>query len=126
MSIQPLHIPQTEETPEINFNDTQGRLIISGRSLPENAHMFYQPLIDWVKQYAAHPAGRTELDIKLEYFNSSSGRFLLELLSVLEEKLKDKQSVVVRWYSEHEDELMIEKGEEFSSLLEIPFEFVLE
>lgn len=124
MSISPLFISQTDETPEVSFNISRGQLNITGRSLPENAHTFYQPLIDWVREYVHQPAQTTEMNIKLDYFNSSSGRFLLELLSVMEEKLKDKKNIRVKWYSEQDDELMIEKGEEFSSLLDIPFEFV--
>jgi hypothetical protein len=59
------------------------------------------------------------LKINLDYFNSSSGRYILELLACLEEK---KELVRIVWLCEKEDELMIEKGEEFKSLVDLPFE----
>jgi hypothetical protein len=51
---------------------------------------------------------------------SSSGRYILELLSTLEKKGIDNVKVV--WCAEKDDELMVEKGEEFSSLVDLPFE----
>ena len=122
MSTQPLYIKATEDTPEVTFEPVTGRLLISGRSLPENAYAFYRPVIDWAKAYLGQSNSQTEITISLDYFNSSSGRFLLEFFSVFEEKLNDRNKVKVIWCSEHDDELMLEKGEEFKNIVDLPFE----
>jgi hypothetical protein len=117
-----MHYNSTADTPEVHYQDDAGTLAIRGRSLPEDAWAFYGPLIEWAKALSLKNSERLTIEFFLEYFNSSSGRYLLELLSTLEKKGKDRVSVV--WMVEPDDELMVEKGEEFSSLLEIPFRFV--
>ncbi|MCH2197736.1 MAG: DUF1987 domain-containing protein [Flavobacteriales bacterium] len=115
-----MHFEATQDTPQVKYDDSANKLVIHGRSLPENAWSFYEPVIGWANELKLN--GNTPLTIEffLEYFNSSSGRYLLELLSTLE-RMKDKVQVV--WISEEEDELMVEKGEEFSGLVDLPFEF---
>lgn len=124
MSIESLHIPATSDTPVVQFDHTTGKLSIKGRSLPENAYAFFGPLIDWAKRYTAGEPESTEITVFLDYYNSSSGRYLLELLYVFEENLKNKSRLKVIWQAEEDDDLMIEKGEEMQSILEIPFEIV--
>jgi hypothetical protein len=122
MSASTLYIPKTEETPEVCFDPEKGLYSIRGRSLPENAFQFYQPILDWVKIFAPHIQSAFVLELELDYFNSSSGRFLYELLSHLESNAKAKNYVTIRWFCEAEDELMLEKGEELSQLLDLQFE----
>ncbi|MFN8775473.1 MAG: DUF1987 domain-containing protein [Flavobacteriales bacterium] len=124
--LQPIELKATEDTPEVRFSAADGLLVISGRSLPENAWQFYQPLIDWTRAYCAASAQETLLELKLDYFNSSSGRFLFELLTILENRAGDKSKVQVNWHVDHDDELMIEKGQELKGLLEIPFRIVIQ
>jgi hypothetical protein len=56
---------------------------------------------------------------KLEYFNTASSKLILDVLSALEEI----EGVTIDWYFHEDDEDMEEAGEEFSELVEIPFEF---
>lgn len=116
-----MHFKPTADTPEVHYQEELKRLAIRGRSLPEDAWTFYEPVIRWAKDQVSKNNGNLTIEIFLEYFNSSSGRYLLELLSTLEKKGRDK--VRVLWVSEPDDELMFEKGEEFSSLVDLPFEF---
>lgn len=115
-----MHLQPTIDTPEVTYTRDQHRLIIRGRSLPEDAWSFYEPVLDWAKDFIANGQQELTIEFFLEYFNSSSGRYLLELLSTLE---KSDKPIQVVWVSEPEDELMVEKGEEFSGLVSIPFVF---
>lgn len=122
--MQSLEINASAETPEVMFDKSSGVLRISGRSLPEDAFSFYQPIIDWTEAYLrANPIQQIELNFQLDYFNSSSGRYLLELLSKLE--AHGKASLIkINWFAEEDDELMIEKGNELKSLIKLPFEVI--
>lgn len=111
----------TSDTPLVDFDAQTGCLLIKGRSLPEDAWSFYKPIIEWASTLALNSSNCLTIEFFLEYFNSSSGRYLLELLSTLEKKKKEHVKVV--WVCEPDDDLMQEKGEEFESLLELPFEF---
>lgn len=117
-----LNIHSSEDTPEVHFNIDAGEFLIKGRSLPENAFNFYSPIIEFVKSHKLAKGIRNILTIHLDYFNSSSGRFLFELLTILENSEYSKESLVIKWVVEADDELMIEKGEELQSMLDLNFE----
>ena len=72
------------KTPKLTFDYDQGTFEISGRSIPENSIEFYQPLLDWLTDYTKKPQGQTALSIKLEYFNTSSSKCLVEIFRKLE------------------------------------------
>ncbi len=119
-----LFIPGTDETPEVNLSLEEGVCKMSGRSLPENAFDFYKPILDWLKDEIKSVRHQVELTLEFDYFNSSSGRYLYELLTTLE-RSPNKQYFSVIWNVEKDDELMLEKGEELKSLLDINFEMKL-
>jgi len=125
MILQPFQLAASEDTPEVSLNSAEGVIRLSGRSLPENAWKFYKPLIEWTRAYCASRAGTTTVELQLDYFNSSSGRYLYELLTILEQESKDREGVRIVWKTEKDDELMIEKGEELKSLLDLEFEIHL-
>lgn len=117
--MQILNLEGTEDTPKIILDKSNGIFEISGRSLPEDSAEFYQPVIDWLEEYKESPNAKTDFVYKLEYFNTASSKLILDLLSQLE----DLENVTVQWYYHEDDEDMQEAGEEFSELVEVPFEF---
>ena len=62
---------------------------------------------------------KVNLSIHLDYFNSSSGRYLLEMFAKLQKSANVRFEIT--WIAEKDDELMIEKGEELKSLVNLPF-----
>jgi len=69
-------IEATHSTPAVNFS-MDGRLMIEGRSLPEDVNKFYKPLIEWISKLVSESV---KLDINLEYLNSaSSSRYGINL-----------------------------------------------
>ena len=114
-----LHLEGTEDTPRIILDKKKGLMEISGRSLPEDSGAFYQPVLDWIEGYAADPNPETTFIFKLEYFNTASSKLILDVLYALE----DIPNLRIQWYFHDEDEDMEEAGQEFSELVEIPFEF---
>jgi hypothetical protein len=114
-----LKLEGTEDTPKIILDKGNGIFEISGRSLPEDSAEFYRPVLDWIGQYAGSPNASTDFVFKLEYFNTASSKLILDVLSALE----DIKGMKILWYFHEDDEDMEEAGEEFSELVEIPFEF---
>ena len=114
-----LHLEGTEDTPRIVLDRKNGVMEISGRSLPEDSTEFYKPVLDWIEQYASDPNPSTNFVFKLEYFNTASSKLLLDVLSAPE----DIKGMKIHWYFHEDDEDMEEAGQEFSELVEIPFEF---
>ena len=71
-----LIIEPTSSTPAIQFRE-DGRLLIEGRSLPENVMKFYTPLIEWASKLTTQVV---KLDINLEYLNSASSKKLAGII----------------------------------------------
>ena len=108
-----LVIQRTDSTPEISFLQ-KGELKITGRSLPEDVNKFYDPLIDWVKKLKIDVVN---VDLKLEYLNTSSTKKILNVLVSLDEN-ESVGTVNVKWYFEFDDMEMEELGEIYESELE--------
>lgn len=118
-----LKLQGTEDTPEVLFNKETSQFFISGRSLPEDAFLFYNPIIKWMTDYVEKPNTYSELIISLEYFNSSSVKQILNLISLFEEIVKSKKEAKIVWCFTDGDDLMEIKGLEFKSMvMNIPFE----
>lgn len=114
-----LSLEGTEDTPKIILDKDNGIFEISGRSLPEDSAEFFQPVLDWLEAYENNANGETIFNFKLEYFNTASSKLILDILS----KLEEIEGTVIHWYFHEDDEDMEEAGEEFSELVELPFEF---
>jgi len=60
----------------------------------------------------------------MEYFNTSSSKCIYDLLKEIKSLKEGGKDVRVRWYYEQYDEDMMEAGEDYSDLLDLPFAFV--
>ncbi|MDA3780067.1 MAG: DUF1987 domain-containing protein [Bacteroidales bacterium] len=114
-----LIIKETEKTPSVSLS-TKGVLKIEGRSIPEDAASFFKPLLDWTEEFNAESI---RFDIKLEYFNTSSSKFILEMLRVIE-KNPTKKDVIVNWFYEEGDIDVLESGQYFESIIGLPFKYI--
>lgn len=115
-----LYIPRTMKTPDIFFDLEMGNFEIKGRSIPENSVDFYSQVMQWLDEYEKNPNEETKLSVKLEYFNTSSSKCLIDIFRRLEKLHGSKTQVEVQWYYEDEDEDMRESGEDFRDLVKMP------
>lgn len=122
--MDPIKIEGTRKTPDVSFDALSGKIEIEGRSIPENSIEFYKPLVDWLDEYSKQPNSKTVVNIKLEYFNTSSSKCILDVFKKLESIYKSEQDVVINWYYEEDDEDMLEAGEDYQSILKIPFKMI--
>lgn len=118
-----LTVAATSNTPSIEFDDENGVLTISGTSIAEDSQEFYRPLIEALKQYKAKPLLQTTVNLKLIYFNTSSSKSILDVLRLIE-SLKENSEVTINWFYEKEDEDMLEVGEDYCEIVNLPFRMV--
>ncbi|MBL7985611.1 MAG: DUF1987 domain-containing protein [Flavobacteriales bacterium] len=114
----------TPKTPTVSFDDSTGLLELKGRSIPENSIEFYKPLIDWIDRYARDPKPKTTLHVQLEYFNTSSSKCILDVFKKLELVRTTGNEVTVLWHYELDDEDMLEAGEDYQAIINIPFKMI--
>ncbi|MFN3556752.1 MAG: DUF1987 domain-containing protein [Bacteroidales bacterium] len=117
-----IKIKGTEDTPNVILDAESNIIEFSGRSLPEDVVTFYAPVLQWIEEYAKSPNPKTEVIFRLEYFNTASSKILLDILLKFEDILNEGNEVVVQWYFQEDDEDMQEAGEEYSEIVDIPFE----
>jgi len=114
----------TPKTPAVNFNTSEGKLELKGRSIPENSVEFYSSLNEWIENYGKAPQETTIFDVKLEYFNTSSSKCILDLFKLLESINGKGTEVKVNWYFEEDDEDMEEAGEDYQAIIHLPFNLI--
>lgn len=122
--MEKFHLDGSPKTPQINFDGETGILELRGRSIPENSVEFYAPLNKWLEEYEKQPRQKTVIDVKLEYFNTSSSKCILDIFKRLEKMNGASTEVHVNWYFESEDEDMAEAGEDYQAIVELPFSII--
>jgi hypothetical protein len=118
-----LRISPSKNTPEIILLPS-GIIKIRGRSIHENVTEFFSPVEDWMSGYILDPADVTCVDLSLEYFNSASAKVLIHLLQKITYVSLKHKKFIFNWYYEDGDEDIFERGEYFSSVLDVPFNFI--
>jgi len=116
---------KTYHTPYINLDPASGNFELTGKSIPENTGSFYKPLFEWLIEYSKFPAPKTMLNIQLDYFNTSSSKCILDVFKKLDQiHTSGKGEVIINWlYNENDDDIQ-EAGDEYKSMLKLPFELI--
>lgn len=118
--MEKLFFEPTSSLPLADFN-IDGRLKLEGKSIPENAARFFDPLINFIDQLEVT---RVVFDFNLIYFNTSSSKKIMELLRHLDANNK-VQEILVNWYFEEGDEDSVETAEIFEdTLLRTDFRYI--
>lgn len=112
----------SRRTPWINMEP--GRIFIMGRSIPENPGEFYRPVHRWVADYAVSHIDRSRIDLGFEYINTSSTKWIFNILKELSMMKDIEENIRISWYYEQGDEDMCELGFILRSLIECPFMLV--
>ncbi len=120
-----VNIEGTAKTPTVIFEQDNGLLEIKGRSIPENSTEFFKPLMDALKSFSSNSSNTITVNFKLEYFNTSSSKCILDILKILESIKKAGKTVTLNWYYEEDDEDMLESGENYQEIVNIPFNMLI-
>jgi len=93
----------TPKTPRVEFNHLKGELVLSGRSIPENAAKVYEPLLNWTNIYIKAPQKTTNLRLNLEYFNSASFVWITMIVKALSKMERKDAILYIHLYFDIED-----------------------
>ncbi len=116
-------ISSARNSPEILLSP-DGTIRIKGRSIHENVAEFFEPVEAWITEYIETPAEMTNVEMNLEYFNSASAKVFIHLLELLKHVSLKNKKFIFNWYYEDGDEDILERGEYFASILDVPFNFI--
>ncbi|MCT4614125.1 MAG: DUF1987 domain-containing protein [Marinifilaceae bacterium] len=112
----------TDKTPDVRLEGETGVFEFKGRSIPEDSLKFYEPIFNWLDAYAANPiSDNVTVNMRLEYFNTSSSKCLLDLFKKIQNINDIGVNVNVNWYYEEDDDDMMEAGEDYDSMINLNF-----
>ncbi len=117
-------IEKTDRTPKIYFNKHKGIIKITGRAMPENARLFFGPLLQWIEKYIKTPKDKTYIHLDLEYFNSSTSKLIIQMLNPLKEIEKKGKELIIEWYYMEEDDDILDSGKTFEELSGLKFKYI--
>jgi SiaC family regulatory phosphoprotein len=119
-----INLAATNTTPGVVLDPARKILEFSGQSYPENAVQFYQGVHQKLEAYLEENSEPLTVDFKLDYFNTSTSKCLLDLLECLERGHQRGRKITVNWYYFEEDEDMHDSGVDFSLEIKLPFNLI--
>ena len=95
-------------TPYVKLDKENCKLTIIGKSYPEDASLFYTPLVEEIET-CKNDLSKSKIIIKiaLEIMNSVSAKFIFHVIKNIYESAKETE---INWYYESDDECMLEEG----------------
>ncbi len=106
-------VPDSPYYPIVDFDIETGVCELSGESYMEEAYKFYQPLINWLKEYTQTGNKALEFNVRLTYFNTSSSRLILDMLDVIKRFQDSGGQAKVNWFYEKDDPDVKDEVEDF-------------
>ncbi|MFC3533120.1 DUF1987 domain-containing protein [Vogesella facilis] len=111
--MQNIYLAATSFSPEVNFDFANHYLALKGECYPENAAVFFEPLMHALHGYLAQQSSsRIIVDVQLAYFNSASTKAILAIFERLNAAAVAGNYVTVQWHSDPDDDTIMEFGQE--------------
>ena len=116
-----ISVPGSQSTPSIRADWKAGVVVMSGESYPENSFELYDQLIQWINSYLNSSEHSLTLELHLNYLNTSSIRFMIDIFDLLESAFEDGKEVLVQWMFDDRNPRSSELGAEFKEDYTFPF-----
>ena len=109
-----------------------GHFEISGISRPEDVADFYEDLLRWLTQFEdsllksgnKYEVQNFRFIFKMSYFNSSSSKYIIQILRHVKTLKDHGLDLIIDWYYEEGDEKMMEDGEDLAESVELEFNYI--
>ena len=125
-----LIIEETSSSPRVILDPDKRIFEISGESRPPDVGEFYGEILNWMDDYSQNLMTSSDssdpvvFSFDLEYFNSSSAKYLLDFCKQIANVRSKGLDVTVKWHYEDDDADMLEVGKEMSRMVRFPFEYI--
>ncbi len=120
------YLEPTKVTPMVVLDHQNGIFELKGVSSPENSTGFYQQVIWQLDEFINKNPRDLTANLSFLYFNTSSSKCLFDLLKRCARLKSAGADLTINWFYDEMDDDMKEVGEDFSDILNIPFNFIEE
>ena len=123
--MEALYLEATDDTPKVVLDPSSGTYQFIGNSYPENSTKFYTQVLDWFRDFAEQKRDEDLVfDFVFDYFNTSSAKYILEIIRQIQVLQNAGNECLVRWHYYEDDTDMLESGEDYEMTVEVPFELI--
>jgi|TARA_B110000259_G_scaffold32297_1_gene35534 hypothetical protein len=127
--MESLRIKKGDTTPKLDFDLDKMEFSLEGESRSEDVLTFYEPIIKWLDNFKEWflkngSSKKLEFQFKLEYYNSSSAKFIFSIFKRLKEMQVKGLEITMFWFYDVSDEDLLECGEEYEKILGFKFEYI--
>ena len=129
-TMRKLIIDQTSFSPKVILDPEKKIYHISGESRPPDVQEFYDRILSWLDTFSSHLINMEDkkdpviFNFNFEYFNSSSGKCILDICKVLARLHSKEVNININWHYEKDDDDMLLAGKEISRIVKFPFEYI--
>ena len=110
--------------PSVKFDAAKGIMELGGNSVPDKLSETYDPIFEWLNNYIEKPCKKTTFNFKLEYYNSTSQPYILEILKIIKKLHNSGKHIEINWYYLQEDEDLQEDGIRYQEIIDMPMNIV--
>jgi hypothetical protein len=121
--MEPLNIAGTDNSPKVILDASASKFEMTGRSYPEDAQEFYEPIFNWFTEYMKTPNKETIVTVHFEYHNSATTRTMLNLFTDLKQIQEGGNIIKVLWMYDEIDEEMLDEGQDLQEMTGLDFDF---
>ena len=122
--MEPLYYEETLESPGIILDPDKNTFRFWGKSFPEEAKKFYEPILNWFDEYLQKPNDESVFEFRLDYYNSASATQILEILYLIEKLYNNNNQAKIIWKHLDIDDDMREAGIEYKEMVDVPIDIV--
>ncbi len=112
----------TVSTPWVRLDPEQGRIELVGESYPANSYEFYQPIVQWLRDFLEQGDLAVHVELELAYVNTGSIKSMLDVFDLLEDAHQAGRPIKVVWKYDSRNQRALETAEEFSEDVSFAFE----
>ena len=116
-----LQIAGTKKAPTLKY--LKGHFSIEGCSIPEDPKKFFKPVLSFFEDNSNYQAEKYLIDIRFEYCDSSSLKWILNILMEFQKHVS-YTNAEINWYYENDDAEMMELGEFVQQRIKLPFNLI--
>lgn len=104
---------KTGSTPYVLIDEEKGYMRFEGESFHENVIDFYKDVNNWLENHLKTDFKLLVFECELKYFNSSTAKLLLNILTEMDDHSSESKKVVVNWITTEDNDIIVECGEDF-------------
>ncbi|MFM7652702.1 MAG: biofilm regulation phosphoprotein SiaC [Vulcanococcus sp.] len=118
-----LSLAASSSTPAVTADWEAGVLSMVGESYPENTYEIFDEIISWVESYLGVCDRPLQVELQLNYLNTSSIRAMIDIFDRLQAAYDAGRSLSVNWLYDSRNPRSAEMGEEFKE--DYTFDFAI-